>query len=444
MEAESVPTFPPYVVLGVFLTLLPITIITAHRFKDGATRFLIAAIWLRYLMSAFHQYTFPPVIGGLSLNALASVAFIAVGFMITDWRFLGLKGFAGIYLMIIVLVTSSIINGITGGAIANLAKWGYLVTLTVAAYQTLRRHGSVPLFRALLTVFLAPLVLQALSVLLGMGKGSEDDGSICFIGGYNHEGAFSILTLTFLYCACFLEPDRPKLTLACIPIALVSLFLANYRTSILAALPVLAAAMFFGMIRRSSPRDRPLVVIVIGLTGLMLFLAAGIAVQQRFNDLFVVLSNSGNLIKPPEYYTTAESGLLSARALIWSRYITAYLNGRITNLAFGFGPESWEGVFPRYAHNTFVSILYEAGAFGLASMVLLFAWNFRLAARATLGRRPLTLGAHAGFLVLNLATMGLWQIEGNVLLALTLAYTLHVQAPRRVWVPQRQWKMSTG
>jgi hypothetical protein len=37
-----------------------------------------------------------------------------------------------------------------------------------------------------------------------------------------------------------------------------------------------------------------------------------------------------------------------------------------------------------------------------------------------------------GFLILNLATMPLWLIEGIILLALTLAYTLHVQMTRRV------------
>jgi hypothetical protein len=171
--------------------------------------------------------------------------------------------------------------------------------------------------------------------------------------------------------------------------------------------------------------------VAVCLTGAALLYGSGSTLQQRFSDLSVVLSSSVDLLKPPQYYTDAEADLLSARAIIWSRYITAYLNGSITNLAFGFGPDSWEDVFTLYAHNTFVSALYETGIFGLAAMMLLFALSFRLAMRTTSSRRPLIMGAHIGFLALNLATMPFWLIEGNVLLALTLAYTLHAQAPRR-------------
>jgi O-antigen ligase len=432
---KAIPTFPAPIVMGVFLALLLPTWIVTSRFKDNSTRFVIAAIWLRYMMSAFHQYTYPPIAGGLSLNALGSVIVAAIGFLIIDKRLLKLKAFGGIYLVITVLVVSAIINGRTE-VIATLTKWGYLIALTIAAYEALQRHGSAALFRALLMVFLPPLALQALSVLTGLGKGSVENGSIVFIGGYNHEAAFSVIMLTFLYCSCFLEPDRPRLTIACAFAALLALLLANYRTSVLAAAPILAATMFFGTIRRISPPGRLIVVIAaITLAGATLLYLSGSALQQRFNDLPVVLSSSANLIKPPEYYTEAEADLLSARAIIWSRYITAYLHGSIANLAFGFGPEAWEDVFTLYAHNTFVSALYETGFFGLVAIMFLFALSFRLAMRTTSSRRPLIMGAHVGFLTLNLATMPLWIIEGNVLFALTLAYTLHVQVPRLSRMP---------
>lgn len=434
MEA-GIPTFPVPVVMGVFLTLLIPTWIIAFRFKDTPTRFLIAAIWLRYLMSAFHQYTYAPIAGGLSLNALASIMVTAVGFIIIDKRLLKLRALGGVYLVVTALVASAIING-RAEAVVSLTKWGYLIALTIAAYEALRRHGSATLFSALLIVFFPPLALQALSVLLGMGKGSEEDGSLCYIGGYNHEAAFSIMMLTFLYCSCFLEPDRPRRAVVCILAAMVALFLANYRTSLLAALPILAATMFFGAIRRISPPGRPFVgVVAVCLAGIALIYASESALQQRFSDLSVVLSSSFDLLKPPENYTDAESELLSARAIIWSRYITAYLDGSITNLAFGFGPDSWERVFTLYAHNTFVSALYEAGIFGLAAMVLLFALSFRLAIRTNPSRRPLIIGAYIGFLALNLATMPFWLIEGMVLLALTIAYTLHAQALRSTRMP---------
>jgi hypothetical protein len=120
-----------------------------------------------------------------------------MGLLILDKRFLKFKALSGIYLVILVLVASAAANRYPG-AVGSLAKWGYLTALTAITYEVLRRHGSTALFNALLTVFLPPLALQVLSVVMGLGKVSESDSSICFIGGYNHEAAFSIIVLTFL------------------------------------------------------------------------------------------------------------------------------------------------------------------------------------------------------------------------------------------------------
>jgi hypothetical protein len=372
--------------------------------------------------------------GGLSLNAMGSIALTAIGFLVIERRLLLLKAFGGVYLVIVATVISASIND-PAQVVGSLTKWGYFIVLTASAFEAFGRHGSSAVFRTLIVAFLPPLALQALSVVVGLGKFSTSDNSICYIGGYNHEAAFSIIMLTFLYCSCFLEPDRPILTLICIPIALAALLLANYRTSLLAAVPIVVATPLIGAVRRVSPSDRPFVIVVFGLAGAMLFYVAATALQERFNDLFVTLASISDLVKPPEYYTASDEELLSARAVIWSRYITAYLNGSILNLAFGFGPDSWEDVFTRYAHNTFISSLYEIGAVGLASMIVLFVSNFRFAFGSVPEHRLLVVSAHVGFLILNLATMPLWLIEGSILLALTLAYTLHVQIPRRVRSP---------
>ncbi|MXQ13568.1 O-antigen ligase family protein [Microvirga makkahensis] len=429
----SVPTFSPYIVGGIYLALLPLIFVALFRYKDASTRFLIFALWLRYLLSAFHPFTYPPVAGGLSLNAIASIALTAIGFLVIERRLLLLKAFGGVYLVIVATMVSASIND-PASAVGSLTKWGYFLVLTAAAFEALGRHGSSAVFGTLIVAFLPPLALQVLSVAMGLGKFSISDSSICYIGGYNHEAAFSIIMLTFLYCSFFLESDRPFLTAICVPIALMALLLANYRTSLLAAIPITVAAPLIGAVRRVSPTDRPFVLIVFALAGTMLFYAAAIVLQERFDDLFLTLANLSDLVKPPEYYTTSDEELLSARAVIWSRYVTSYLDGSILNLAFGFGPDSWEGVFTRYAHNTFISSLYESGSVGLVSMIVLFVSNIRFALRSVSQHRLLVVSAHAGFLILNLATMPLWLIEGNILLALTLAYTLHVQAPRRLRV----------
>jgi O-antigen ligase len=333
--------------------------------------------------------------------------------------------------MVTAIIVSALTNGSTG-VIESLAKWGYLIVLTLTAYEAFQRHGSVAILIALLTVFLSPLALQMLSVFTNLGKGSDISGEVCYIGGYSHESAFSVIVLTFLCCACFLERERLKLSTTCIMIAIGALLLANYRTSILAALPMLGATFYIGTVRRFSPPDRSIVMILLALSAASLLYVTGIVMQDRFVDLFTILSNGADLIKPPEFYTEADADILSGRVAIWSNYITAYINGSVTNLVFGFGPDAWEGIFPMYAHNTFVSALYEVGIFGLLSMVLLFASSFKRAMNSPRSSRYVIVGAHFGFFVLNLATMPLWMIEGNILLALVLAYTLHMRVPRQV------------
>lgn len=421
------PTFPGYIVAGTFLILLPVTLRAFFHLETTPARFLLGVIWLRHLMSALHQYTYPPIAGGMSLNAIASVVVTVIGLLIIDKRLLTLKAIVIIYLMVAVLLASAIFNARID-AIGSFAKWGYLIALTTVAYSAFRQEGSVTLFSALLTAFLPPFALQLLSVYVGLGKGSEDDGSLCFIGGFNHEGGFSIIVMTFLYCACFLESKRPKLTAVCMAAGLCALALANYRTSLLAALPMFAGTIFFGSVRRFSPTERPLAVIVICLAGTAVLYVAAVAMRDRFGDLLVILSRSAELIKPPEYYTEADADLLSSRLILWSRYITAYVSGSAINLALGFGPEAWDGVFSHYAHNTFVSVLYEAGILGLVCMIMIFAFSFKLALGTSINERPLIICAHTGFFILNLATMPLWMIEGNVLFALTLAYTLYMRA----------------
>ena len=109
-NGTSVPTFSPYVVGGVYLALLPLTLVALLRLKDAPTRFLVLALWLRYLLSAFHQYTYPPIVGGLSLNAMASITLTAIGFLVIERRLLLLKAFGGVYLVIVATMVSASIN----------------------------------------------------------------------------------------------------------------------------------------------------------------------------------------------------------------------------------------------------------------------------------------------------------------------------------------------
>ena len=115
---------------------------------------------------------------------------------------------------------------------------------------------------------------------------------------------------------------------------------------------------------------------------------------------------------------------MSSRPYIWSTYIYAYADAAPLQKLIGMGPDSWEGKMENYAHNTLISFLYELGLAGVAAILLLWGTMFRLAWTADARSRNLLLGGHASFLVLNLATMAHWQVEGNILYGLLCGYTI--------------------
>ena len=103
------------------------------------------------------------------------------------------------------------------------------------------------------------------------------------------------------------------------------------------------------------------------------------------------------------------------------------------NYLFGFGPESYQEAFPLYAHNTLVNHLYEYGMVGVAGVLYLWLSMLVAALRVRHPARGILVGAHVSFLVLNMATMPMWMVEGNILYGVICGYTFHLlslQAPR--------------
>src|SRR3546814_20010126 len=102
---------------------------------------------------------------------------------------------------------------------------------------------------------------------------------------------------------------------------------------------------------------------------------------------------------------------MSGRPLIWSSYIYAWADGTPLQHLFGLGPESWEGVFKVYPHNTLVATLYELGWFGVAAMIALWTVMFVAAASAR-GDRFQLIAAPFAFFLLTMETMPFWQVAG--------------------------------
>ena len=145
----------------------------------------------------------------------------------------------------------------------------------------------------LLWAFAPPLVYQALSIGLGVGKATESDGSISYIGGYNHEAAFSIVLVTCFAVASLAPRLNPVVRLGLLVACLAGILAANYRTSLIAIAPIAFGYFVFGAARSASPGRR----ILISLVGLIVmaggFVAANVAAAERLNDVAIAAGETG-------------------------------------------------------------------------------------------------------------------------------------------------------
>jgi hypothetical protein len=431
-------SMPPWLLYPA--TALAVVVLLIPLFRSGsiAARFALFALCFRYIANAHHAITFKASPLGLSWNALGSSAVFLLGLLLIRTRHLLLRQMIPIYVFIVVIVLSGVANNDPRSVIDVVVKFGYLGVIMLAVYEGANKLGESRMMVLLLWAFILPFVLQMFSVIFGIVKASESDGSISYIGGYNHEAAFSIVLMTCFMVACFATGLRPVLRMALLVACLVAIFLANYRTAILALAPLAFVQFNMDIIHRFSHRQR----LIIGVFLLILSVPAAVGLawlmRERFADIAVVISSIDNLIKPPDEYTFDEARLISGRAYLWSEYITAYLAGDTLHRLFGFGPDAWIGKFPAYAHNTLVSTLYEYGLIGVLAMLYLWGAMLSIACRIRNGPRSQVIAAHIGFFILNMATMPHWMLEGDILYGVICGYTLYlylrvapVPVPRR-------------
>ncbi len=422
----QVPSFPAYVLVPVWGAVLIPTLISAWRLHDGCSSFLLLAAWLRYCFASFHEHTFQPLIFGISLIALTSIAMIVIGVIVVGARCLYLRRLTPFYGVISVVLISAIANQAWLGGLNATLKWLYLMVFALAAYETIRRHGAERIFRAFTIVFAAPILLQWISVLWGL-KATTSDGETFAIGGFQHQQQLSIILLTFLFITCLSARLSVTAMFGRLAIVVAGLSLANYRTALLAAGPPAASLVMSGFVTKIVPRQRTIAFVLAIVVIIFALIGAAEWKRERFADLGIVWDNLTSLIQPPEHFTEDQRRLLSARVYLWSQYIAAYLEGDIRNAVVGFGPESWVGNFVTYAHNTFISYLYELGILGVAALTWVFISNLNAALRVTGARKFPVVACHIGFIILNLSTMALWTLEGAILYGLVLGYTWCLQ-----------------
>ncbi|MES1199330.1 MAG: O-antigen ligase family protein [Pseudomonadota bacterium] len=412
-----------------------------QRAEGRAARFVIGAMWLRYTMPVFHDTTFRPVLGDLSLIALVTTGLFVLGCLVIPPRRWMLKALAPIYVFLAVTTLSGVMNAGFSGLFNTLIKWGFCLVILLGVYEAARKQGEGKLAAFLIWALLPPLAYQAASLGLGIAKAGEGDGSASYIGGYNHESAFSIVMVTGVCVAAFASRLNGMVRNALVLAFLVGLYLANYRTTILAVAPITLAYFVVQTMGWFRTRERAAigaVMLGVGLAGV-----AGVAflLRDRFAD-FAVVMHGAPLFQSPQEFTVEQRGLFSSRLYLWSQYLDAFARADLRHQFFGFGPDSWKDHFQIYAHNTFISSLFELGVLGAGA--LLYMWGAMAAQTLrvadTLTRTKL-MGAHASFILLNMATMGQWMMEGLVLYAFVCGVTL---ATARATAPARTREIASG
>ncbi|WP_231568155.1 O-antigen ligase family protein [Novosphingobium malaysiense] len=423
-SASSGPTFGLGILVPATLVLLVIALLAGRRIPSLQGRFLFAAIWLRMLLGAYHVYMFKPLVAGMSGNALVSIAVAGIGLLVIRLPHLMLRALLPVYLIMMLVLVSGLLNMDIPGIMTVMVKYSYFVVLLVATFEAMRQDEDEQLMPMLIWAFAPLLLFQWLSLALHLPKGSEMGDGVVWIGGYNHEAAFSVALLAAFIVGCLAHRLHPAIRLGYLLAVAIGIFLAGYRTSIFAAGPMMLVVFWAAMTEYVSPSQRR----VIAATALMIALvgAAAVAVlyHERFADMGTFLSNPGALIKPPREFTQIDRHVLSARPLIWSEYLYAYMDGRPFQIMFGFGPESWARGFDVYPHNTLIGTLYELGAVGVGAMLLLW---IAMAAKSVMARRwdrPMLVAAHLSFFLLNFGTMPFWLMEGLALYAVLCGYSL--------------------
>lgn len=426
MDDDVGQALPGFLLYPATLLAVLVLIYPFYRVRSVIARYTLFALSFRYLAGAHHEITFQASPIGISWNAVGSSTVFLLGLLLIRLRHLLLKPAIPFYILLGVIVVSAYANHDLFGSVDTIVRFAYLLIITISVYETLSARGEERTMSLLLWAMVVPLMFQVLSVAFGISKGSEDHGGISYVGGYNHEAAFSIVLATGFVITCFATGLNVWVRSALLLMFLLCILFANYRTTIVALAPLVFVQFNVDILGRFPRRQRIIIGVVVLAISTAGVLAGAWLLRERLADLVTVLSDPRSLMKAPQFYSADEKALMSGRPYLWAGYIDAYLKGETKNLLVGFGPDSWRGIFRVYAHNTLVSTLYEYGIFGVAALVGLWSTMLVAVLRVKQGPKGKLLAAHVSFLLLAMATMPHWMIEGNILYGVICGYTFYL------------------
>jgi len=386
----------------------------------------------RLLFASFHQLTFIPMFAGLSINALHSIVFSVVIFFFIPLRSFLFKSMFVFLLIILLMLMSAVINGVFIQSIVSIVKWFLLVEMTLLLLISFNENGAKKVIELIYFAFIPPVILLLLSVLLGVGKYNELDGTISYIGGFFHEAVFSVVIYTAMLLKLTLVRfglNYKKKSSIVLMFFFILLLFVNYRTTILASLMTIVVLIYSDYWKKSVISKLSVMVATVLMALVLTFINVD-SVLERFYEIPAAITTFSEISGEPDLFYKDEKKYLSGRLYIWSEYINEANGSSWVKRCIGHGMDSWKEVFPKYAHNTFVSFYYELGWLGLALLLWMFLKLFHYLFQIKVeNQKPLLLGAGLTFLTLNLSTMPLWQIEGVFLLAMILSASLYWRKP---------------
>lgn len=391
--------------------------------QSRSATFILIAIWLRLIIANLHAWTFARVFAGMSIQSLTTIFMVFLGFFLIRKRLI-------VSWMVIPFLPFIASIGLSG-ALNNNFKEGldtmmrilFCIILTLHCFEAIRRSSHRNLTFVLLCALSPSIVYGVAAILFRVGKFSEFDSSTAYVGGYNHESSYSMVLIAVLFVLILSKSIKARWNFALFMVTIALLFLANYRTAIIACGPAVLF-YFVSMITTWIPRStRALLTMSLGA---LLVGSAGLLTitSDRFSDVTKVFeSMSAYGIKEPAELSLQDRKLMSGRFYLWSQYYNGWSTGDDLHKIVGFGPDAWKERFPLYAHNSFIHYLFETGILGFTSLIFLFGSMVLASLSATSTEKIRLVSLNLSFLILNMATMPLFQVEGLVALGIVWGWT---------------------
>ncbi len=437
MNGITAPSLPGYALAPTIAVYAMLVIFLALRSRSTSGAFVLVAVAIRLAMSAAPSISFSSSGLGLSWNALASCLVIGVGGLVIRRSPMLTWGLPPVLALTLVIAISGLINDRLTESVEAILKYGYFTVLMFTVHDACKAEGFGPFLTKLAVVLMLPLMLQVESIALGVAKAGEGDGSVSYIGGYNHEASFSLLLMAALLVVAINRHLSIKSQLLVAALCVAGVLLANYRTAIGAMVPMLVALILVNGMRNVVSNQRVYALgiaslAVLGMVPIMLSLFA-----ERFETLAILLQNPGLPFNDPGTFTYEDRQVMSGRAFIWAEYIDIWRDAPALQQFIGFGADAWEEHFALYAHNTLVSTLFEYGLAGALLMLALWVWMIMIAWRCGPPISWVFLASHFGFILLNMATMPFWMIEGLVFYGILCGASMYVLDSRQRAKPAR-------